>query len=347
RARAHLRRNQEPRRGTCGRVAAPAHRERARRADAGIQSTGARRKGRRRRHPEVRMKRDFPKLTLDQYRADLARLSLTFAAMDDLPIIVPKKDRVVPHHWQAEDLLRIIWQAVDFQEKLPDSIAGAERRFVRLKNPGISEETVTNTMSVSVQLLLPGESARPHRHTIVAFRVFISGKAHTNVNGDRVDMEPGDLVLTPHMHWHGHGNDTNEPALWFDGLDLGLVRYLDAVAKQDLTGKQTDDRSGITKRRYGTAGLRPAIDLDPHLEKSSMIHYRWRDTASLLQAMADADDSNPYDDIGVEYVNPYNGAPVFATLACRAQLIRPGVVTRGRRQTCHKVFHVIEGRGRT
>lgn len=288
-----------------------------------------------------------PVNTLEDYRAALRDQSLTFAAIDDLPIIVPKKDKVVAHHWVFEDVRKLVWKALEFQEKLPDGLAGAERRFLRLKNPGIPDETVTNTMSVSVQLLMPGEKARPHRHSIIAFRFFISGKAYTNDNGDRVDMEPGDLVLTPSMHWHSHGNDSDAPAFWFDGLDLGLVRYLDAIVKSDTGDMRPTARTGATKRRYGTAGLRPTSNLDADLGKSSMIHFRWADTRALLDAMAAAADVNPFDDVGVEYVNPYNGEPVFATLACRAQLIRPGITTKARRQTCHKVYHVVDGSGET
>jgi len=286
-------------------------------------------------------------LTLEQYRSELARLNMTFAAIDDLPIIVPKKDKVLPYHWKSDDVTQTVWNALKFQEKLPDGIAGAERRFVRLKNPGIPEETVTNTMSISVQLLLPGETARPHRHSIIAFRFFISGAAHTTVNGDQVDMEPGDLVLTPFMEWHGHGNNSKEPGLWFDGLDLGLVRYLDAVRKEDMVKPQMTNRSGATKRRYGTAGLRPSIDLDQGLTQSSMIHYRWKDTLALLNSLAEAGDCNAFDDVGVEYINPYNGESVFATLALRAQMVRPGVTTYKHRQTGHKVYYVVEGSGRT
>jgi len=284
---------------------------------------------------------------IDTYRQELKDKSLTFAAIDDLPIIVPKKDKVVPHHWNGESVSESIWHALKFQEKLPDGIAGAERRFVRLKNPGIPDETVTNTMSVSIQLLMPGESARPHRHSIVAFRFFISGKAFTTVNGDRVDMEPGDLVLTPFMSWHGHGNDSSEPALWFDGLDLGLVRFLDAVHKEDMVVPQEMTNTGATKRRYGTAGLRPSIALDKRPERSSMIHFRWADTRRVLDEMALAGDTNAFEDVSVEYVNPFNGASVFDTLALRAHLIRPGIKTYPRRQTGHKVFHVVEGSGRT
>lgn len=283
--------------------------------------------------------------SLDVYRQALKDASLSFAALDDLPIIIPKADKVIPHHWPFAEVKKLVLNSLEFQEKLPTGLAGAERRFLRLKNPGIPDETVTNTMSLSVQLLMPGEKARPHRHTIVAFRFFIEGRAYTVDNGDRVDMQPGDLVLTPAMHWHAHGNDSDEQALWFDGLDLGLVRYLDGVLKQDTEEMKITARTGATKRRYGTAGLRPAIDLENGLEQSSMIHYKWKDTAALLRDMAKAEDSNPYDDIGVEYVNPYNGAPVFATLACRAQMIRPGITTRKRRQTCHRVYHAVEGSG--
>ena len=44
------------------------------------------------------------------------------------------------------------------------------------------------------------------------------------IDGDRVPMEPGDLILTPGWSWHGHvhpGGD--EPVVWMDGLDAPFV----------------------------------------------------------------------------------------------------------------------------
>ena len=51
---------------------------------------------------------------------------------------------------------------------------------------------------------------------------------YTVVNGDRLPMYPGDLVLTPNWTWHDHANDTDAPMIWLDGLDTPLVRMLEA-----------------------------------------------------------------------------------------------------------------------
>ena len=37
---------------------------------------------------------------------------------------------------------------------------------------------------------------------------------YTVVDGKRVDMTPGDVVLTPSWCWHGHANDGSETAFW-------------------------------------------------------------------------------------------------------------------------------------
>lgn len=203
-------------------------------------------------------------------------------------------------------------------------------------------------MSVSIQLLMPGEIARPHRHTPVAFRFFLQGSAYTTVHGEKHDMRPGDLVLTPYMDWHDHGNEGSDPGIWIDGLDFPLVRFLDGLIKQDTDApKQNSDRSGTTERRFAAAGLRPVAVGPREVERSSLIHYRWDVTEAALAAMADAGDASPTDDIIFEYVNPATGTSVFATIACYIQMIRPGVQTRRQRETAHKVYHVFRGSGRT
>ena len=76
---------------------------------------------------------------------------------------------------------------------------------------------------------MPGEIARAHRHSAAALRLIIEGQGgYTVVNGERVPMYPGDLVLTPNWSWHDHANDTDAPMIWLDGLDTPLVRMLEA-----------------------------------------------------------------------------------------------------------------------
>ena len=36
-------------------------------------------------------------------------------------------------------------------------------------------------------------------------------------------------MLTPSWTWHDHGNESDEPMIWLDGLDLPLVNYLEAT----------------------------------------------------------------------------------------------------------------------
>jgi gentisate 1,2-dioxygenase len=287
-------------------------------------------------------------MSLEAYTAELDRLSVNLAAMVDQPLIIPKTEKVLPHHWCWSDLERVLHQSLQFQDKLPTGQAGAERRILRLENPGLADETVTNTMSMSIQLLMPGEIARPHRHTPVAFRFFLRGSAYTTVHGEKHEMRPGDLVLTPFMQWHDHGNEGSEPGIWIDGLDFPLVRFLDAVIKQDTdTPQQNTSRSGTTTRRFGATGLRPVSISEGEVSRSSLVHYRWETTEAALNAMADAGDASPTDDIMFEYVNPATGGSVFTTIACYIQMIRPGVHTDKQRETAHKVYHVFRGSGQT
>jgi gentisate 1,2-dioxygenase len=32
-------------------------------------------------------------------------------------------------------------------------------------------------------------------------------------------MHEGDFIITPPWAWHDHGNPSNEPIFWLDGLD--------------------------------------------------------------------------------------------------------------------------------
>src|SRR5207249_12133976 len=83
-------------------------------------------------------------------------------------------------------------------------------------------------MVANIQIVMPGEVARAHRHSGSALRLIIEGKGgYTVVNGARLPMAPVDLVLTPNWTWHDHANDTHGPMIWLDGLDPPVVRTLE------------------------------------------------------------------------------------------------------------------------
>jgi len=106
----------------------------------------------------------------------------------------------------------------------------AERRVLVLENPGLrGRSRITHSMYAGLQLILPGEVAPAHRHSQSALRFILHGQgAYTAVDGEKVTMNVGDFVITPSWSFHDHGNPSDQPMVWLDGLDLPLVELLDA-----------------------------------------------------------------------------------------------------------------------
>ena len=79
----------------------------------------------------------------------------------------------------------------------------------------------TDTIYAGLQLVMPSETAKAHRHTAFAMRFIIEGQGgFTAVQGRRITMQRGDVILTPTWNWHDHGKDGSGPMIWLDGLDL-------------------------------------------------------------------------------------------------------------------------------
>ena len=79
----------------------------------------------------------------------------------------------------------------------------------------------TDTLYAGLQLVMPNEVAPAHRHTAFAMRFIIEGSGgFTAVHGRRIQMQRGDVILTPTWNWHDHGKDGSGPMIWLDGLDL-------------------------------------------------------------------------------------------------------------------------------
>src|SRR3989449_9535897 len=163
--------------------------------------------------------------------------------------------KAIAHMWKSSLLEAMVRES---GEVVP---VGEERRALQLFNPGLEGRwATTNTMIAAVQLLLPGEVARAHRHTPTAIRVIMEGAgAYTAADGQRVYMEPGDLILTPSWAWHDHGNETDKPVVWMDGLDIPLSQSLNAMFVQMYD--QTQLR--LPKRNKAPVSLHVNVILSP------------------------------------------------------------------------------------
>ena len=107
-----------------------------------------------------------------------------------------------------------------------------ERRNLILVNP-IEGNTYATTrhLVAAYQCVMPGDRARTHRHTAAALRLVLHGKegVYTVVNGTRIDMLPGEVLLTPSWCWHGHANETAETGYWIDFLDIPFIQLAEAM----------------------------------------------------------------------------------------------------------------------
>ena len=154
------------------------------------------------------------------------------------------KTRVKPHLWKWQEVYDSLLQA---REKISVARGSVERRVIRLVNPGMAEtEMTSHTMLLSFQLIQPGEVAPAHRHTMAAFRFILQGKgAYTNVDGQKMVMEEGDLILTPQWAWHEHAHEGDEPMVWIDGLDVPFIQSLQVISFQPYSKGRLPVTEGI------------------------------------------------------------------------------------------------------
>ena len=251
--------------------------------------------------------------------------------------------KMIPYMWKWSMLKSIVDESA---EAVP---VGEERRALQLFNPGLNGRwATTNNLIAAVQVLLPGEVARAHRHTPTAIRFIMEGAgAYTAVDGERVYMEPGDLILTPSWAWHDHGNETKERVVWMDGLDIPLIQSLEAMFFQFYTAQQVPVTrpANASKQLHGHTHLSPTW-VKEKLQSSPLLLYSWDRTLEALNALRDHEGSL-FDGIALEYRHPQTGGSILPTMACWAQLLRPGEATKTHRHTGSAVYHVVQGEGTT
>jgi gentisate 1,2-dioxygenase len=225
----------------------------------------------------------------------------------------------------------------------------AVRRVLILENPGLKgRASVTHTLYAGLQLILPGEVAPSHRHTQSALRFIVEGDgAYTAVDGEKTVMRPGDFVITPSWTWHDHGNDSGKPMVWLDGLDIPLVRMLDAGFAENYP----EDEQELTRpvgdapARYG-AGLLP-LNYAPKGRTSPVFNYPYARTREALEAMRRAGEWDPCHGLKMTYANPATGGYAMPTIGSFIQLLPKGFASAPYRSTDGTVFSVVEGKGRS
>ena len=197
----------------------------------------------------------------------------------------------------------------------------AERRNLILYNPVEGNEYATvRTLIAAYQMILPGEKARSHRHTPNALRFIIEGEgSYTIVNGERLDMHPNDVLLTPNWCWHGHASEAEGACYWMDCLDVPLVHFLEPMFFE----QHPDSFESVAETPENS----------PYL-------FAWTDVQDQLDATA----PDPEGRYGrrIEL-----GNPALQSIALHMNRLESGTITRATRTTANQIICVADGRGKT
>ena len=152
---------------------------------------------------------------------------------------VPGWARTTPALWDSPrpHFKPAVWRYAAAKAALEKSgdfvpVEQAERRNLIMVNPVQDNPYGTSRNIVSAfQMVKAGEKARSHRHSPAALRLVVEAEpgTYTVVDGARVDMAPGDVVLTPSWCWHGHANESDTTSYWIDFLDVPFVQHSEAM----------------------------------------------------------------------------------------------------------------------
>jgi gentisate 1,2-dioxygenase len=276
---------------------------------------------------------------------DMSSFALTplWGKLHDLVPQNPKSPCVAAH-WQYEQIRPFIIRSGEVI-----TAEEAVRRVLILENPALpGSSSITQSLYAGLQLIMPGEVAPSHRHTQSALRFIVEGSgAYTAVNGERTTMRPGDFIITPSMTWHDHGNETDVPVVWLDGLDIPLIRYLDAGFAENSTEKsqQATIKEGASFAKFGYNMTPIRSTASPFGATSPIFSYPYERSREALHKLELLEPLDAWDGVKLRYINPLTGGSPMPTMATFMQRLPAGFVGLPYRQTDGAIFSVVEGTG--
>ena len=249
-----------------------------------------------------------------------------------------------PHVWAYEVMRPLLLESGGLL-----TAKEAERRVLVLENPGLrGQSLMTDVLYGGLQIIMPGEVAIAHRHTQSALRFIIEGEgAYTAVHGERSMMKPGDFVITPAWNWHDHGNETTQPMVWLDGLDIAIVSLFRGQFREEHDAERfpLTRPEGDALARYGS-GLLP-IDHQPNGLSSPVFNYPYLRTRDALYALSRGSACDAHHGWKMRYVNPLDGGWAMPTIATTISHLPKGFAGQQYQCTDGVGFVCTEGSGET
>ena len=258
---------------------------------------------------------------------------------------------LVPPH-PAPSCVPALWRYAQVRPYLTEagriiSAREAERRVLILENPGLrGASSITHSLYAGLQIIFPGEVAPSHRHTQSALRFVIEGEgAYTAVDGERTTMRPGDFIITPSWTFHDHGNQSNAPVVWLDGLDIPMVAFFDAGFAERFPQEMqpVTKPEGDALARFGSSLL--PLEYAPSSGTTPVFTYPYAKSREALEQLKRLDAPDTSHGVKMQYANPATGGYPMPTIAAFIQLLPSGFRGAAYRSTDGTVYCVVEGRG--
>jgi gentisate 1,2-dioxygenase len=277
---------------------------------------------------------------LERYNDRIAQLRLV-PLWERLKQLLPPEPivRAQPYLWNYAGLRPTLLESATLI-----AAEEAERRVLILENPGlVGESAATDDLFAGLQLIMPGEIAPSHRHTPAALRfIFESEKAYTSVDGERVDMHPGDLILTPSWRWHDHYHEGNDPVVWLDVLDLPLVRAMGPRFAEHHPLTRAPDGPPAEHSQYSFGhNMAPAM----RAGTQSLLRYPFDPSREALEHMKNHSEWDDCHGVKLEYIDPTTGGSVMPTISAFLQLLPKGFSSKPYQTTAGTIYCVVSGRG--
>jgi gentisate 1,2-dioxygenase len=232
-------------------------------------------------------------------------------------------------------------------------------RRVEVVNPALMQSgSLYPAVTVSINVLLPGERTRPHRHNSSVVNFCIQGSGRSVIGGRTVEWGQYDTWSTPPWMVHQHVNDSDEIQVRLSYSNSGLLDLLgvhvveetddldpnqpmgDAEAERELSAR------GETIGEDGAALLTYEQLISPEPPYQPPLYWPWRELKTRLDKLRS---------LGQEYKgrrlylmydrttgrSQGTTSTFFATITMRPA----GIVDEPHRHTSAAVNYIFQGRG--
>lgn len=189
--------------------------------------------------------------------------------------------------------------------------AEIEREIERLSSgefPGSRRTTVAHpglrgnlglypACRMSINVLLPGEATKPHRHNSSVVNFCMRGAGTSLINGTSIEFGEHDVWTTPPWAVHQHRNDTDAVQVRFSYSNAGLLDlmqvhvvderdHLDpSVAPSELVTEHEVSARGEVIGEDGAALLSYEELISPDPPALRPLHWEWAEIRSRLEKL--------------------------------------------------------------